>query len=182
MGTPFYWTSSGGVNPPCGNSASPRFTADFRRAHEIFGFHGDPFYLICSVEVNSTGIIQKALPEQGFLNSQRTPADGQNICFVFSSQSPAITIGNCWTLLLHYSLLAMCQLLLYNSHTRTSPILFSRRILAGTYRRGEPRKARSGCCWHLAPRIFGWRCVRKSPWAAYRAGSRGRWSPFRRSP
>ncbi len=31
MGTPLHWTSSGGVNPPCGNSAPPRFTADSRR-------------------------------------------------------------------------------------------------------------------------------------------------------
>lgn len=34
VGTPFYLTSSGGMNPPCGNSASPRFTPHSRRRPE----------------------------------------------------------------------------------------------------------------------------------------------------
>ncbi len=53
MGIPLHWTSSGGVNPPCGNSAPPRFTADSRRRPmESTDSMGTPLHWTSSGGVN----------------------------------------------------------------------------------------------------------------------------------
>ena len=48
-GDPFYLTSSGGINPPCGNSATPRFTAGSRRRSEDRGAESSYFVLYSHV-------------------------------------------------------------------------------------------------------------------------------------